>query len=180
MFSDYFMFLFRNKRCYSGNFQLFWSPYSYIFWFLEIKIWPICWLYQQVSTLWLSLAENQIHLSRQWKCCYAYTLKFLCVQRFISLFLIAFWTRFHYRFLVLLFYLRFDQIGNKLQQPLRNQRHKFTRYTKCQHYVQQFWSCPYGLSMFAEFEKLPYSYIISISPRFHKPSHLLLWNSLNK
>ena len=31
MFSDYVMFLFRNKRCYSSNFQLFWSCYSYIF-----------------------------------------------------------------------------------------------------------------------------------------------------
>ena len=31
MFSDYVMFLFRNKRCYSSNFQLFWSSYSYIF-----------------------------------------------------------------------------------------------------------------------------------------------------
>ena len=69
-------------------------------------------------------------------------LKFLWVQRFISLFLIALRTRFHHRFLVLLFYLRFDQIGNKLQQPFRNQRHKFTRYTQCQHYVQHFWSCP--------------------------------------
>ena len=81
---------------------------------------------------------NKIHLSRHWKCCYAYILKFLCVQRFISLFLIALRTRFHHRFLVLLFYVRFDQIGIKLQQPSRNQRHKFTRYTKCQHYVQHF------------------------------------------
>ena len=31
MFSDYAMFLFRNKRCYSSNYQLFWSCYSYIF-----------------------------------------------------------------------------------------------------------------------------------------------------
>ena len=31
MFSDYVMFLFRNKRCYSNNFQLFWPCYSYIF-----------------------------------------------------------------------------------------------------------------------------------------------------
>ena len=38
LFSDYVMFLFRNKRCYSSNFQLFWSCYSYIFQFLEIKI----------------------------------------------------------------------------------------------------------------------------------------------
>ena len=30
-FSDYVMFLFRNKRCYSSNFQCFWSCYSYIF-----------------------------------------------------------------------------------------------------------------------------------------------------
>ena len=36
------------------------------------------------------------------------------------------------------------------------------------------------LSMFGEFEKLPYPYVISISARFHKPSHLLLWNLLNK
>ena len=48
-------------------------------------------------------------------------LKFLCVQRFISLFLIALRTQFHHRFLVLLFYLRFNQIGSKLQQPFRNQ-----------------------------------------------------------
>ena len=38
----------------------------------------------------------------------------------------------------------------------------------------------YSLSMFVEFEKLPYSYVISISVRFHKLSHLLLWNLLNK
>ena len=31
MFSNYVMFLFKNKRCYPGNFQLFWSCYSYIF-----------------------------------------------------------------------------------------------------------------------------------------------------
>ena len=37
----------------------------------------------------------------------------------------------------------------------------------------------YGLSMFAEFEKLPYSSVISISARFHKPFHLLLWNLLS-
>ena len=65
---------------------------------------------------------------------------FLCVHRFISLFLIALRTRFHHRFLVLLFYLRFDQIGIKLQQPFRNQRYKLTRYTECHHYVQHFWS----------------------------------------
>ena len=34
-------------------------------------------------------------------------------------------------------------MGHKLQPPFRNQWHKFTRYTKCQHYVQHFWSCPY-------------------------------------
>ena len=38
----------------------------------------------------------------------------------------------------------------------------------------------YGLSMFAEFEKLLYHSVNSISVRFHKPSHLLLWNLLNK
>ena len=38
----------------------------------------------------------------------------------------------------------------------------------------------YGLSMFAEFEKLPYPSVISISVRFPKPSKLLLWNLLNK
>ena len=38
----------------------------------------------------------------------------------------------------------------------------------------------YSLSMFAKFEKLIYPYVISISGRFHKPSHLLLWNLLNK
>ena len=38
----------------------------------------------------------------------------------------------------------------------------------------------YDLSMFAEFEKLPYPYVVSISARFHKLSHLLLWNLLNK
>ena len=33
---------------------------------------------------------NKMHPSRQWKCCYAYhILKFICVQRFIYLFLIA-------------------------------------------------------------------------------------------
>ena len=81
----------------------------------------------------LSLAENQvkknynkIHLSGHLKRCYAYILKFICVQRDISLFLIALRTRFHHRFLVLLLYLRFDQISNKLQHPFRNQRHKFT------------------------------------------------------
>ena len=37
------------------------------------------------------------------------------------------------------FYIRFDQIGNKLQQPFRSQKHKFTRYKKCQHDVQHFW-----------------------------------------
>ena len=31
IFSDYVMFLFRNKRCYSSNYQLFWFCYSYIF-----------------------------------------------------------------------------------------------------------------------------------------------------
>ena len=31
MFSDYVMFLFGNKRCYSSNIQLFWLRYSYIF-----------------------------------------------------------------------------------------------------------------------------------------------------
>ena len=31
MFSDYVMFLFRIKRCYSRIFQHFWSRYSYIF-----------------------------------------------------------------------------------------------------------------------------------------------------
>ena len=34
----------------------------------------------------------------------------------------------------------------------------------------------YDLSMFGEFEKLPYPYVISTSARFHKRSHLLLWN----
>ena len=87
-----------------------------------------------------------MHLSRHWECCYAYILKFRCVQRFISLFLIALRIRFHHRFLVLLFYLRFDQIGNKLQQPSRNQRYKFTRYAKCQHYVQYFLLCPYPVN----------------------------------
>ena len=37
----------------------------------------------------------------------------------------------------------------------------------------------YGLSMFGEFEKLPYPSVISIKARFHKPSQLLLWNLLN-
>ena len=31
VFSDYAMFLFRNKRCCLSNFQLIWSCYSYIF-----------------------------------------------------------------------------------------------------------------------------------------------------
>ena len=31
VFSDYIMFLSRNKRSYSSNFQFFWSCYSYIF-----------------------------------------------------------------------------------------------------------------------------------------------------
>ena len=31
MFSDYVMFLFKNKKCYSSNYQLFLSCYSYIF-----------------------------------------------------------------------------------------------------------------------------------------------------
>ena len=69
---------------------------------------------------------NKIDLSRLWKCCYTYILTFLRVQRFIPLFLIALRTQFPHRYLVLPFYLRFDQIGNKLQQPFRNQRHKFT------------------------------------------------------
>ena len=43
MFSDYVMFLFRNKSFYSRSiFQLGWSCCSFIFWFLEMKIWPIC------------------------------------------------------------------------------------------------------------------------------------------
>ena len=46
IFSDYVIFLFRIKRYYSNNFQLFWSCYSYIFWFLEMKIWPTWLLYQ--------------------------------------------------------------------------------------------------------------------------------------
>ena len=37
----------------------------------------------------------------------------------------------------------------------------------------------YGLSMFADFEKLPYPSLISISTRFHKSSHLVLWNLFN-
>ena len=37
----------------------------------------------------------------------------------------------------------------------------------------------YGLSMFAEFEKLPHPYVILTSARFHKPSYLRLWNLLN-
>ena len=37
MFSNFVMFFFRNT-IYSSNFQLFWSCYSYIFEFLEIKI----------------------------------------------------------------------------------------------------------------------------------------------
>ena len=90
---------------------------------------------------------NKIHLLRHWKCCYAYFLKFICVQRSISLFLIALRTRLHQRFLVLFFCLRFDQIGNKLQQPFTNQRHKFTRYTKCQHYAHHFWSWLYTTSV---------------------------------
>ena len=36
------------------------------------------------------------------------------------------------------------------------------------------------VSMFAEFEKLTNLYVISISARFHKPSHLLFGNLLNK
>ena len=128
------MFLFRNKRCYSNNFQLFWSCYRYIFWFLEIKIW---WntIAVSISTLYLPLAENQveknynkIHLSGLWKCCYTKILIFLCVQRFISLFLIALTTSFHHRFLVILFYLRLDHIGNKLKQPFRNQRQVYKVY----------------------------------------------------
>ena len=38
----------------------------------------------------------------------------------------------------------------------------------------------YDLSMFSEFEKLQYPYVTSISARFHKSFHLLLWNLLNK
>ena len=38
----------------------------------------------------------------------------------------------------------------------------------------------YDLSMFADFEKLLYPAVISISARFHKPSHFLHWNILNK
>ena len=64
-------------------------------------------------------------------------------KKFICLFLIALRIWFHHRFLVLLLYVRFDQVGNKLQQPFRNQRNKFTWYAKCQHYVQYFLSCPY-------------------------------------
>ena len=37
----------------------------------------------------------------------------------------------------------------------------------------------FGLSMFAEFEKLPYPSATSISARFSKSFHLLLWNLLN-
>ena len=70
---------------------------------------------------------NKIHFSRHWKCCYAYILKFLCVQSVTSVFNCSY-NMFRQSFLVLLFYLRFYQIGKKLQQPFRNQRHKFTRY----------------------------------------------------
>ena len=38
----------------------------------------------------------------------------------------------------------------------------------------------YGLSMFAQFEKLPYFSAVSVSARFHKPSAFLLWNLLRK
>ena len=38
----------------------------------------------------------------------------------------------------------------------------------------------YDLFMFVEFEKLPYPSVISISVRFQKLSHLLLWDLLNK
>ena len=38
----------------------------------------------------------------------------------------------------------------------------------------------YGLSMFVEFENLPYPSVISISVAFHNSSLLLLWNLLNK
>ena len=37
----------------------------------------------------------------------------------------------------------------------------------------------YGLSMFAEFRKLPYPSVTSVSARFHKSSYLLLCNLLN-
>ena len=68
---------------------------------------------------------NKIHLARLVK---AYILKFLCVQRFISMFLIPLRAWFHQRFLVSLFYLRFDQVDNKLQQPIRNQRQVYKVY----------------------------------------------------
>ena len=38
----------------------------------------------------------------------------------------------------------------------------------------------YDLSMFAEFKKLPYPFVISISARFHKVFPLPYWNLLNK
>ena len=38
----------------------------------------------------------------------------------------------------------------------------------------------YDLSIFVEFGKLRYPSVISIPVRFHNPSHLLLWNLLNK
>ena len=94
-----------------------------------------------IKILWLKLRKKPIlrNLIWYWKCCYTYILEFLFVHRFISLFLIALRMRFHHRFLVLFFCLRFDQIGNKLQQPFRNQRHKFARYTKSQHYSNIFY-----------------------------------------
>ena len=96
-FSDYVMFLFIHKRCCSRNFHDFWSCYSYILHQLHLLI--SCdknltnMFVVSISTLQLSLAENQvkqnynkIHLSRYWKCCYTYILKFFCVQRFMSVF----------------------------------------------------------------------------------------------
>ena len=69
-----------------------------------------------VSTVLLEYTWKMINGSHRWS------------QRFISLFLIALRTQFHDRFLVLLFYLRFDQIGNKLQQSFRNQRQVYKVY----------------------------------------------------
>ena len=59
------------------------------------------------------------------------------------------------------------------QVNLRQNIYMVTRVVTCSSHGNAF---HYGLSMFAEFEKLPYPYVISILAGFHKPSHLLLCN----
>ena len=68
-----------------------------------------------------TLEEKRHWLSRHWKCCYAYILNFfLCSKIHISVFTCSYNMVPPQIFSAT--FLRFDQIGNKMQQPFRNQR----------------------------------------------------------